>query len=206
MPKPQQEKKKKKPVARARRPSIADTLREGRTQGADARTRAKSEAKKKKTTKTGAAKRAGGGPAKKNAAKKGKKTLTEALDDEDIKAAFDGRETKKPDAKAEARLKKQKQKKAAAAAASAAEGGGEGCELHALFLHFPMFVPSLSWQNDRFYTSIAQKGHFSQRGAHSAGCGDGRYDPCGDYGRGGRVRRQLRQQRGQEQGEETSEG
>eukprot|EP01046_Picozoa_sp_COSAG06_P080143 COSAG06_NODE_27474_length_592_cov_1.458418_2_plen_138_part_01 len=32
---------------------------------------------------------------------------------------------------------------------------------NALFVStFPMFVPSLSWQNDRFYISIAQKGRF----------------------------------------------
>jgi hypothetical protein len=27
---------------------------------------------------------------------------------------------------------------------------------------FPMFVPSLSWQNDRFYIYMAQKCRFSQ--------------------------------------------
>jgi hypothetical protein len=30
------------------------------------------------------------------------------------------------------------------------------------FAVFPMFVPSLSWQNDRFDTLIAQKWRFSQ--------------------------------------------
>jgi hypothetical protein len=37
------------------------------------------------------------------------------------------------------------------------------CEKQHLFLSvFPMFVPSLSWQNDRFYIQMAQKCRFSQ--------------------------------------------
>jgi hypothetical protein len=60
--------------------------------GADARTKAKNQQKLKQTQqKAGKAKskRPGGAPAKKNASK-GKKTLAETVDDEDLKAAFDG--------------------------------------------------------------------------------------------------------------------
>jgi hypothetical protein len=37
----------------------------------------------------------------------------------------------------------------------------ESCGKAGLFLSaFPMFVPSLSWQNDHFYTKMAQKDRF----------------------------------------------
>jgi hypothetical protein len=43
-----------------------------------------------------------------------------------------------------------------------------------LFLSaFPMFVPSLSWQNDRFYIQMAQKSRFLQGCAASDGLGVG---------------------------------
>jgi hypothetical protein len=43
-----------------------------------------------------------------------------------------------------------------------------GAENGTLFLSaFPMFVPSLSWQNDRFYIKMAQKCRFSQGGWHA---------------------------------------
>jgi hypothetical protein len=64
----------------------------GRT-GADAHTKAKNQQKLKQTRKKAGkanSKRPGGAPAKKNASKGKKKTLADAVDDEDLKAAFDG--------------------------------------------------------------------------------------------------------------------
>ena len=37
-----------------------------------------------------------------------------------------------------------------------------GAKNRIFFRVFPMFVPSLSWQNDRFYILMAQKCRFSQ--------------------------------------------